>query len=744
MVLLRNNQLNPTLNIPNIQRDFSIYKFSEDTLDFKNAIIDNIKYQFNARSVVYIGGKNIYALFDKKENESEFKKDLYSLKEGSNKNLEIQIVSNIYNEFSRFESSKRYLVQLLFNILGTAKKDDSYNNITGKLFYIVDYKASKVNTEGVQLKQYITLHINIDKNLNLNLNVQTFTNLIVFKLPSGDYSRKIAPLPRYTLDDKTRLMRRLQPTDNVEEASIFIPRSKPMNGKQSHIVPFLQFKNDKEFMKSKMGILNKFIEAVKNHLGDYITVEFKALPEPKWSDDLNPRDIRERIKNFYQSNPIIIEDCLKNEASRQLSNILKTALTYEKGIFSVTDVREGTTDVNAINLRLVDSPNSYKEQNLEDPYQTYNDRVVHHLIVENFYEKSAYKIKQDDSKEKVYEIWKAPIHNVLKECYLKRDLITNQVSLIDWHYGNWTFALPQIIKEEDDDDKTKKAKTEITPFGILDIDEQGKMQCSYAEHVFQINSIEHRTLVQNAQMLQSSLANDWNANNKLYGLLKSPNGVTMAIFETEQYTLVDFQGIAKDLDAANEDPEYSVETWQNWFEEFFQINTFITEKLFLKIFDSKKSSDLLLKSEILTLLDDFITIQLKKKRPNSTALKGRFNSFYKSKTGKCLISLLRGKEVKDDLFGATLGIKFWINKEGNDIEYFVGTKSEGLQSSLPRATRIRKIKMLDATQKLPDLSILLKMMDNDFVQWGDLTVVPFPFKYLREWLANISKQKPTN
>ena len=348
MALLRKNQLNPTLNIANIQRDFSIYKFSEDTMDFKKSILDDIKHQFNARSVVYIGGKNIYALFDKKEYEYDFQKQLYSLKGGDSRYLEIQVVSNLYNEFTRFETSKRYLIQLLFNVLGTIRKDDYYNNITGKLYYIVDYKVSKPNTEGVQLKQYISVNINIDKHLNLNLNVQTFTNLISFKLPSGDYSRKIAPLPRYVLDNKTRFMRRLQPNENVEEKDIFIPRSKPLNGKQSHIVPFLQFKNDNEFMKSKMGILNKFMEAVKKHLGDYISIKLESLQEPKWSDDLNRRDIRERIKSFYHTYPIVIEDCLNNEASHQMVNIIKTALAFKEGIFKVTEIHEGVTDINAI------------------------------------------------------------------------------------------------------------------------------------------------------------------------------------------------------------------------------------------------------------------------------------------------------------------------------------------------------------------------------------------------------------
>ena len=393
---------------------------------------------------------------------------------------------------------------------------------------------------------------------------------------------------------------------------------------------------------------------------------------------------------------------------------------------------------------MVDSPSSYKEQNIEDPYQIYSDRIVHHLIVENFYEKSAYKIKSDSTSEKIHEVWKAPIHNVLKECYLKKDLITNQVSLIDWNYGSWTFALPHIINtEEDENSKTKKNKDDVTPFGVLDIDEEGEMQFAYIENPFQTNSTKHKELVQNAQILQNTLANDWISNDKLYGLLKSPEGLLMAIYETGQYTLVDFEAIAEDLDAANDDPEYSIGTWQNWFVEFLQINAFEKEKLFLNIFEHRKSSDYLLKSEIINLLDDFIKNQLKKKNPNQTGLKKKFNKFYKEKTGKCLISLLRGKEVKDDLFGASLGIKFWINRDGNGAEYSVGTKSEGLQSTLPRATRIRKIKMVDTTKKLPDLSLLLKMMDNDFVQWGDLTVVPFPFKYLREYLTNISKQKIT-
>lgn len=63
--------------------------------------------------------------------------------------------------------------------------------------------------------------------------------------------------------------------------------------------------------------------------------------------------------------------------------------------------------------------------------------------------------------------------------------------------------------------------------------------------------------------------------------------------------------------------------------------------------------------------------------------------------------------------------------------YFVGVNGSGIKQLISRASRIRKINPYKDSKFIFDE--LLPLMNVDFIKNGDLTVIPFPLKYLREW-----------
>ncbi len=94
---------------------------------------------------------------------------------------------------------------------------------------------------------------------------------------------------------------------------------------------------------------------------------------------------------------------------------------------------------------------------------------------------------------------------------------------------------------------------------------------------------------------------------------------------------------------------------------------------------------------------------------------------------------LRGKERREELLSSCLDIKLY--EEGGKQYYFVGTIGEGMRWKIPRAANVRCIESykdapLMFTQLLPTMSV-------SFVHNGQLTVIPFPFKYLREYVKII-------
>jgi hypothetical protein len=78
-------------------------------------------------------------------------------------------------------------------------------------------------------------------------------------------------------------------------------------------------------------------------------------------------------------------------------------------------------------------------------------------------------------------------------------------------------------------------------------------------------------------------------------------------------------------------------------------------------------------------------------------------------------------------FGGMLDIRFY--QKGTDLFYFVGYSGKKLQCMMVHACRIQKI---TATSGKLNFIKYLPLLSVEFVRNGSYTVVPFPFKYLRE------------
>ena len=95
---------------------------------------------------------------------------------------------------------------------------------------------------------------------------------------------------------------------------------------------------------------------------------------------------------------------------------------------------------------------------------------------------------------------------------------------------------------------------------------------------------------------------------------------------------------------------------------------------------------------------------------------------------------IRGKEKRDELMSSVLDIKTF--KIDNEQYYFSGMIGNGMRWTINKAANIRKIECLGSSTLMFDK--LLKLMNVTFVRNGQLTVIPFPFKYLREYIAKQS------
>lgn len=73
----------------------------------------------------------------------------------------------------------------------------------------------------------------------------------------------------------------------------------------------------------------------------------------------------------------------------------------------------------------------------------------------------------------------------------------------------------------------------------------------------------------------------------------------------------------------------------------------------------------------------------------------------------------------------------YFGETETEAHYFVGCSVEAINSSFKDSCHLRKIVAVKNSQLV--FQDLLKTMDVDFVRTGQSTVIPFPFKYIREY-----------
>ncbi|MDE6004880.1 MAG: hypothetical protein K2G88_05790 [Oscillospiraceae bacterium] len=90
-------------------------------------------------------------------------------------------------------------------------------------------------------------------------------------------------------------------------------------------------------------------------------------------------------------------------------------------------------------------------------------------------------------------------------------------------------------------------------------------------------------------------------------------------------------------------------------------------------------------------------------------------------------------KVREELFPSVINIKQF--NHNNSIYYFAGVVRNGMSYNISTAVNICKIDLYSNSQEL--FSKLLPLMNVGFVHNKQLTVVPFPFKYLREYVKKL-------
>ena len=89
-------------------------------------------------------------------------------------------------------------------------------------------------------------------------------------------------------------------------------------------------------------------------------------------------------------------------------------------------------------------------------------------------------------------------------------------------------------------------------------------------------------------------------------------------------------------------------------------------------------------------------------------------------------AISRGKEDREKYLSGVVDINLYGNGD-----YNVGIIGSGMQATLPKASRIYKVEIVRGKNIMEDLLPLTSVL---FVKLNEFTVIPYPFKYLREFI----------
>jgi len=706
------NRLKVNFHIDAIERDFVFIRFKRDKngkwwgAEELDRIIGD---DYQAMSVGY--AQYAYAMFEKKSN------DTYALLQKLRTDPKFASVSAIEVKPQAVYTGNDEcicgvtLARLLINSLGSSRsrfKHLHFSNLTGALLKVPPLKDKLYDAIGVA-------EITLGRD-------ESQTNKFLLKVSVASYRKKVSILkeykgtaelkkiikrPEYVFHSGTGTLRRSLPSDGKETdpTKSYIQCAK--QGKKLH-TNFLEFGSIEKFEKSRAGILFQVVNSIQEYLSEYMSVDFSTL-EINHSIELKNTLLKSpnQLHSKLEGQVIHIVDRVNDEDSAELVTTLKKYLlpyiTDEKLITFGKRDKKGT-----LNFRIIHDAEFYEKNGQKDEY----------LPSTEIYQRQHLTIESTKS------VSDPIIKTIIKEQLIKRDISSRTLNLFDWAKlqlkGIWTFA----------------AWDEDTNYVIfMEIQTNGN---------FEFYEIDGQDIFNWQKFDQyRKFMTDGSSGDKietLEGLVISDTGDINQIFITDEITIPDLYKIENILkEVETELPENKRNGYElaDIVDEFLQepsASDLDVEKL--EAFSSelrKIGNQTISKVDFKSLISQYLgtkrKIEDKEIDVSSTSEATRFRDHLLDKH-KIRLKLPQDNQSKEDLFDASLNIKYFGQTE-KEAYYFVGERREKVKFYFKDACHLRRIVAVDDSKLI--FRQILPTMDVDFVRTGQSTVIPFPFKYIREY-----------
>lgn len=684
----------------NIDADFDVFRVEKANKDYyKYNILDSAVYEFKAAAVQWTFGATALVLFRKGEvTEQQFKESIMKEYE----DVKIQKIDLFDSEqcSNCFYFENRLLAQLLINSMRTPKHEAfMYNNLTGKLFYHdPSWKHKDKLTGKVNFIRF--LEIVIDPGMYLNLEHKTFKR----------YDRESNGL--YVIDSKTGEFRKKLKTDT--NVITYKEGSLPHNHFR---VDNFDITDITHFRKSKMGVMEQFLRDVNDNLSKYISIDIVEREDAQQFDisNLEKKGISElEYGEMLQKKGVVIVD----ENDSEISKDIVAKLQEELEKYYHVKAAVGKLSGDAYNIRIIHDGEYYAENEMHDPH---SDNLKGYIVQHITEEAEHFTNTKGSSPD---------IKKIVQELIIKGDVRERMISIFDWKRldsgKDWTFVLRKKIKTKFGENVehmnfgNKKAFNYYNYYR-LKIDGNGKMEFDAFCDSNQSETEEWNKICYAYDFVEDK---HHGVQNHVEGLMYSNIDNIHAILLTREKTLPNISALMDTLIETDAKERVSKEILLK------AINDFETEYIAAGEIISEWKNKLSVETEMITKKS------IKKILNMKSGTASKFNRFLHQKYGIWIDGELRKGEF-EYLYqiGNLLNIKYDYNEndylDGRAFVYYVGAKGNNKKTKYPNACCMRKVISLGETLEYEEA---LPLMTVEFVRNSQFTVLPFPFKYLREYI----------
>ena len=425
----------------------------------------------------------------------------------------------------------------------------------------------------------------------------------------------------------------------------------------------------------------EFFELFDYTLGNGVYVDFKLWKETMLiSAEEEKKNVLEKLDKCGGKRAVIINIMLDH--NMQITSINKIIPEAKCSVGKRLSKKK-------LNVRYIHDKSFYSDSEVDPHQESMEDYVVQHITVENFKHQSS-----------------AAVYNILKELVIKKDIATGKITLVDWsQYGykaDWLFGV--VV------DGTYYFMT-IHPDGSFKIEALKRNLFSMTEYDKYMDYFG----------LNEENKNDYRG---VIGLVKDAEGNINLIKDTNMYSMPDYTAmgdVLKNVASEGRFPGKDVVTW-------LRLVMDTTDKI-------KVHAEL-------DIVIPHIDVNAEYTKANVMGLfkgittKKEVVRYVFENTGIMLYAYLRGEEERREYLSGNIDINYF-DYDDTHAKYSVGEIGNGMKYTIERASVVREIQAVEGSKLI--FKKVLPLMGVEFVRYGMLTVVPFPFKYLREYIVKEEK-----